>query len=190
MSCTVCFVICYGLFDKIVFQCIGLFYFNVLTIPFLILSVELSGHENSSARMKYPLKCNTLHMLLFVDVNSPPGTTVSKPNSIVGRKKCKDRSQLLPYNPTCFSFWLCSQIWLLLAVCSLKSSFFAPSVWICSTNQSPLHVGTTSAGTAYKDTGRALICRNAPCASKSSAGGLSSKLTPSYRRWLLGSRIH
>lgn len=83
---------------------------------------------------------------------------------------------------------MCSQIWLLLAVCCLRSCFFVPSVWICSTCQSPHLVGITSARTAYKDTGRVLNSHSAPYASRSSAGGRSSKLTPSYQRWLLGSR--
>ncbi len=33
------------------------------------------------------MKCNTIHLLLFVDIDSSPGTTASKPNSVVERKK-------------------------------------------------------------------------------------------------------
>lgn len=42
------------------------------------------------------MKYNTVHLLLFVDVDSSAGTSVPKLNAVAERQKYKELSQLIP----------------------------------------------------------------------------------------------
>lgn len=73
------------------------------------------------------------------------------------------------------------------AVCWLRTSFSAASVWMCSMFQSLYRVDTTSAKSASSSTGTAASTVSAPRAKNPSIKSLTCESTLSYRRWRVSS---